>query len=474
MRGLVDSGAEVSVIGADLNPQMRPEAAPIIRGVGGECLRTKGWGRIEVQLAGGVKEWLTGLVVAGDQIILGMPFLQEQKAAMFLDLGILVLKDTPYQLETLRKRKEMVNIHEIITDPDLGECKTREAEREVNLFESTVFSEDAQARILHLIRGHPELFSETMGTVELVEHDIELCSEGIINDKLRRYSDSQKVIIERELEKMLAEGVIRDSKSPYASAVVLVKKSAGDWRFCIDYRQLNRHTKKDKYPLPFMRDLLFGVKKQSFFIALDLRAGYWQIPLKKSAIEKTAFRTHKGLFEFLVMPFGLVNAPATFQRFMDKLLGDLYWQGVSCYLDDILMGAETEEECLRLFEEVVKRLSKAGCRVKLSKCQFGPKELVYLGFLLGEGCLKPVAEKVKCIEELMSPRCQRELRSALGLLGFYRPFIPGFGSIAAPLNELLTKGVKFEWTARHEEAFRKLTSGLANRTLQTVLDSTLR
>lgn len=477
MNGLLDSGAEVSVIGTDLAPRLSPGVAPRIRGVGDALVKTLGWGEIDIVLADGAQKTVKGLVLPGDGLILGMPFLTGERATIYLELGMAMIGDSAYQLEAgspsaAGKAVGSLNIYDVVPQADAGEPKMPVSDLSApNPFEGTIFSAGATETIKGWLTRYDRLFSDTMGTTDLVEHEIIFEAPTACNDRLRRYSDSQKIIIEKELDKMLAEGVIRPSKSPFASAVVLVKKKGGDWRFCIDYRRLNKHTKKDQYPLPFMRDLIHGVKHARFFVALDLRAGYWQIPMARSSVEKTAFRTHRGLYEFTVMPFGLVNAPATFQRFMDQLLGDLYSQGISCYLDDVLIASETEEDCLRLLKEVLARLDDAGCRVKLSKCQFGPSSLTYLGFLLSKGSLKPLEEKVRAIEELMSPRCQRELRSALGLLGFYRIFIPDFGNIAAPLNELLKKNVPFTWGKDHETAFRKLTKALAARSLATPLDT---
>ena len=148
-------------------------------------------------------------------------------------------------------------------------------------------------------------------------------------------------MVQTEVQKTLVDGVIRPSDSAYAPEVVLVMKHTKDWRFCLDFRQLNLATVRDKYPLPRIADLVRAVQGSRYFAALDLKAGYWQIPMDKASIKYTAFRCFLGLYEFLVMPFGLTNAPATFQRCMDFLFGDLRFKGVLCYLDDILVHSPT-------------------------------------------------------------------------------------------------------------------------------------
>ena len=198
--------------------------------------------------------------------------------------------------------------------------------------------------------------------------------------------------MEEELDKMLAAGVVRPSCSPYVSEVVLVKKKTGDWRFCVDFRPLNRITVLDKHPLPRIQDLVRAVRDSTHFVALDLRAGYWQILMEEKSIPLTAFRCVRGLFEFLVMPFGLSNAPATFQRAMEHIFGDLYFSGALTYLDDILVHGRSFDEVLDRLRTVLERLRTAGLTLNLAKCDFFPTAVRYLSSAPTQNGLTPLLE----------------------------------------------------------------------------------
>lgn len=175
---------------------------------------------------------------------------------------------------------------------------------------------------------------------------------------------------------------------------------------------------KDQFPLPRVDALLRAVKVSHFFIALDLRSGYWQLPVAAESVNKTAFRTHMGLFEFLRMPFGLVNAPATFQRYMQTLFGDLFYDGILVYLDNILVHASTFDELMLRFSVVLERLLAAGLTLNLEKCAFCPPRLKYLGHFLSEGQMSPKLERVEALKRRKRPTSTKELRSILGFFSY--------------------------------------------------------
>lgn len=216
-----------------------------------------------------------------------------------------------------------------------------------------------------------------------------------------------------------------------------IKKANGTWRFCIDFRPLNAVTRLDSQPLPRISDLVRAVGGSKYFAALDLRSGYWQIAMSPESIPYTAFRCCGGLYEFTVMPFGLVNAPATFQRAMMTVLSDLVDQGVQVYLDDILVHASTFCECHVLLADVLNRLERAGLTVNLQKCVFYPHEVLYLGHLLGGGTRRPNPKRVDILSRWKIPTNVSELRSLLGALTYYHEYVPRFAELARRPSDLL-------------------------------------
>ncbi|CAN2387863.1 Reverse transcriptase (RNA-dependent DNA polymerase), partial [Pristimantis euphronides] len=268
--------------------------------------------------------------------------------------------------------------------------------------------------------------------------------------------------VKKLLNHMLATGVVRESQSPWAAPVVLVKKKDGSIRFCVDYRKLNSCTIRDSYPLPRIEESLSALGKARYFSTLDLASGYWQVPMAEQDREKTAFILPMGLFEFDRMPFGLSNAPGTFQRLMEKCLGDLNFESVLIYLDDIIVYSHTFEEHLQRLEQVFDRLKKHGLKIKPKKCHLFQEEIEYLGHSVSKHGVKPSPEKVAAVQQWPTPTTLRELRAFLGIAGYYRRFIKDFAKIAGPLHELLRgtaggpKNRPIPWGVRQEEAFQKL------------------
>ena len=238
---------------------------------------------------------------------------------------------------------------------------------------------------------------------------------------------------------MLEHKLIRPSDSPWTSPVVLVRKKNGKLRFCVDYRKVNAVTKKDAYSLPRIDEMLNALAGCSWFSTLDLASGYWQVAMDPRDREKTAFTTRYGIYEFNVMPFGLCNAPATFQRLMDHVYKGIAWKFVVVYLDDTIVYSRTFDEHLTHLKRVFNRIKQAGLRLNIEKCTFWMHQLPFLGHLISATGIAPDPQKVEAVQQIQPPKNLTALRSFLGLAGYYRQFIQNFSSIARPLNSLLQK-----------------------------------
>ncbi|GFX50886.1 hypothetical protein TNCV_2732371 [Trichonephila clavipes] len=242
---------------------------------------------------------------------------------------------------------------------------------------SPELSDEQRNKLSELLRKFSGLFTKTDKSTAAktnVKHRIFTGDHAPINQRAYRVSPTERRIIHEEVQKMLDEGIVQPSESPWSSPVVLVRKKDGSWRFCVDYRKLNSVTKKDVYPLPRIDDTLDCLKGAKFFSSMDLRSGYWQIEIDEADREKTAFITPEGLYEFKVMPFGLCNAPATFERMMDNLLRHFKWTMCLCYLDDIIVFSETFEDHLIRLRLVLKCLQEAGLKLNSKKCLFAAQE----------------------------------------------------------------------------------------------------
>ncbi|KAL3523596.1 hypothetical protein ACH5RR_016430 [Cinchona calisaya] len=271
-----------------------------------------------------------------------------------------------------------------------------------------------------------------------------------------------------QLEELLDKGFIRPSTSPWGAPVLFVKKKDGSLRLCIDYRELNKVTIKNKYPLPRIDDLFDQLKGAIVFSKIDLRSGYHQLKIKSDDVSKTAFRTRYGHYEFLVMPFGLTNAPAAFMDLMNRVFKPYLDQFVIVFIDDILVYSKTKEEHQDHLRTVLGILRKEKLYAKFSKCEFWLKSIAFLGHVISEHGVSADPKKIEAIVDWHRPTNVTKVRSFLGLAGYYRKFVEGFSVIAIPLTRLTQKRSKFEWTSECERSFQELKQKLISAPILTL------
>ena len=290
----------------------------------------------------------------------------------------------------------------------------------------------------------------------VVEMKIDTGNARPINQRAYRMPLCKMKQVEEEIQTMLREDIIEPSCSPWASPVTLVPKKDGSVRICGDYRRLNEVTLKDAYPLPRIQDIFDQLSGAKVFTTIDLKSGYWQVRMSPDSKEKTAISTHRGLFQFKRMQFGLTNAPAVFQRMMNSVLAK--YLGVSCliYLDDVVIYSRNEETHRVHVEEVLAELEKHGLAVKESKCSFGLSEVKLLGFVVCAEGLKADPDKVAAIRDMAPPTDKKGVRRVLGSANYYHQLMVHYADVVAPLTNLTRKTVKFDWDEKCQEAWRKL------------------
>ncbi|GMI67673.1 hypothetical protein HRI_000436600 [Hibiscus trionum] len=268
--------------------------------------------------------------------------------------------------------------------------------------------------------------------------------------------------LKKQIQELEDKGFIRPSISPWGAPVLFVKKKDGTMRLCIDYRQLNKVTIKNKYPLPRIEDLFDQLKHAAVFSKIDLRSGYYQMRVREEDVPKTAFRTRYGHYEFLVMPFGLTNAPAAFMDLMNRVFKPYLDKFVVVFIDDILVYSRNKEEHADHLRIVLQTLRNHQLFAKFTKCEFWLSEVSFLGHIISAEGIKVDSKKIQAILDWRPPRNVSEVRSFLGLAGYYRRFVKGFSVIAAPLTKLLRKDVIFEWSEKQQRSFDQLKQALTH------------
>ena len=488
LKGVLDCGSERTLVSEatarEVGLKRQPSRVRVV-GAGQESLKVHGCASCDVTVSdsGGTVSLEVLIVECGDKVLLGTDFLRAAEIRIDFASGEVTCFGVPISqapvtvcrcvtedgLDLEEEMQETDYLHESLQESKT--CKNQQ-ESQVKLGHLT---QEKEEQVLQVLKKYDVFTREGMelGRVDLIEHNIEL-SERPRTKKVYPVPPALREKVDKQVQDMLKKGVIRECQSPYASPILLVKKKGtDDYRFCTDFRELNRCTVKDCFPLPRVESLLASVgTDMCWFSQLDQTAAYWQVKLAEDAQLKTAFLTEQGQYCYQTLAFGMCNGPATYQRLMTKIFKDLLHKSVVIYLDDTLLFSRTFSEHLKLLEEVCSRLESYGIRLNPRKCSFAQKEVKFLAHIISEGCIRPAESNVEAISKYKKPTTKTEVLRFLGMVGYFRHLIPRFSVRAAPLTDL-TRGEQMKWTEEADVAFRDLCEAISSHPVVRPADSSL-
>lgn len=371
------------------------------------------------------------------------------------------------KITAFEDKSNTVNCNRILDKSTLTPFLREEININTDLTETQINS------VVNLINKYRICFAQNLselGHTNLTEMDIELEDQTPVVHRPYRLSYSERKIVRDMVQELIENDIAEESKSSYASPIILVTKKTGGYRMCVDFRSLNRKTKKDHFPMPRIDDQLDMLNGNKYYTSLDLASGYYQIPLRAECRHLTAFVTPDGLYQFKKMPFGLVNSPAVFQRTINKVLGNTRFKSTLAYMDDILIPGRDFEEELERLEDAFKLLRDAGLTLNLKKCNFFKEELEYLGYEISVSGIRPGKGKIIAVEQFPTPRNVHEVRQFIGLASYFRKFIKNFAIIARPLTDLTRKECTWCWDTDQQSSFKELKDALIQRPLLGIYD----
>ena len=452
---LLDTGSVASFISTDIFYELSPKKiqdtkneslVPHFRCAAGQVMEPVGYYSVPLTIEKKVHTRHPFYIVPTLQegCILGMDFINQHKARIDADDETLsIVTNDKRHTVSLKQNGDTLNaIKEDGTDP----------------FALPHLSDEERPVIRDVLEKYAYLFAEddltALGKTSVFEHEIVLKpdSEPFV---LRPYRTAinKRPFLQQHIKDMLRHNIIRPSKSPYRSPIVLAEKKDGKPRFCVDYRRLNKQTRKDPYPIPRIDETLDSFYGCQYFTTLDLFSGYWQVEIREEDKYKTAFNTMYGHYEFNRMPFGLCNAPSTFQRLMDTVLEEVLRKFALVYIDDLIIYSKTIEEHAFHLTCVFDKLEAAGLKIKRPKCLFAQQSVAYLGHIVSSLGNAPDDKKIKAVKEFPVPTNVDKVRSFVGLASYYRRFIPNFADKAHALTRLTRKNVAWQWGAAEQSAF---------------------
>lgn len=388
------------------------------------------------------------------QLLLGTEFLQQTELSIFAGKlkSIKKLSEEKKEVSTKHKNNSVEKIEENVQEKNKYEEEINEmmmidaTEDSDELFNSIKELPDEIQYLILNYEPNPTRSSE-------VEMRIILTDDEPIHQRPRRLARQESLEVEAEVQKLMKQGIIVPSNSEYASPIVPVRRKNGNIRLCVDYRQINKKTIKDRYPLPIIEDQLERLRDAKIFSTIDLKNGFHHIDVNPKSRKYTSFVTQAGQYEFTKTPFGLSNGPAIFQRFIDKIFKDLERQGiVLTFIDDLIIPARCKEEAFNHLKLVLQRASEFGLEINWSKCQFLRTDITYLGYQVSNNEIRPSETKIKDVLRYPEPKSKKALQSFLGLTGYFRKFIKDYAKIAKPLSDLIKKENEFKMEAEQKIA----------------------
>ena len=445
--GFVDSGSKITILGEKeskaLHLKLIPNSKIAIQTISGV---THTLGQAEVQLTIGQITRRVKLHVMANfryQLLIGLDIGRPFGLTIYLSNSSVSVPPS------IKSEQQYICLNVTSTDPQITQM--------LNKY-SDVFAKD----------------ESDIGRITAVKHKIITRPHPPIQMRHYRRPQSEYDKINAIVKDLEEKGLIRKSQSPWAFPVVLAyrKDSNEKDRFCNDYRHLNQITIDDKMPLPRIDDIIDRFRKAKYYTSLDVKWGYWHIEMDPDSVEKTAFITNEGHYEWLVMPFGLKNAPATFQRIIQHILSERLYKGVLNYLDDIMIYSETVKEHLETLEFVFNKMRENNIKLKMSKCKFMQTEVEFLGHVIGHNYVKPSPRLVESVSKFPIPTNVRKIREFLGLTSYMRRFIKGYAQIAKPLYKLLEKDTLFHWDTDQQQAFETLIAALTSKPILAIFDPT--
>ena len=341
-------------------------------------------------------------------------------------------------------------------------------------FNTNELDESLPSVVVSLLQEYDDVFSNDMPSglppIRRIEHQIDFVPSATVPNRPAYRSNLEETKeLQRQVEELLTKGHVRESISPCAVPVLLVPKKDGTWRMCVDYRAINNITIKYRHHIPRLDDMLDELHGSCIFTKIDLKSGYHQIRMKEGNEWKTAFKIKYGLYEWLIMPFGLINAPSTFMR-LNHALHAFISRFVVVYFDDILVYSKNLDEHINHLHCVLAVLRKEKLYANLKKCSFCMDKIVFLSYVVSAKGIEVNEEKVKTIKEWSTPKSITEVRNFHGLSSFYRRFVKNFSTLAAPLTEIVKISVGFKWGSEQNRAFIEIKERLCGAPLLALPD----
>lgn len=383
-------------------------------------------------------------------------------------VDVVITRGVPIITKIKSERHDLVNVqaeqspsYSVLTENDIMMIEPAISKVETKYLPCVVNIQDVvlKQEIIAMIDD----YQPVRGQSSHIKMQITMSDEIPVYQNPRRLSPMEREVAQSMVDQYIREGIVRPSRSPYASPILLRKKKNNTYRFCVDYRKLNDKIVKDRYPLPLMEDVIEALQDAEVFSSIDLKNGFFHVDMAEESIKYTAFITPDGQYEFLKAPFGLCNSPAIFQRFINDIFRDAMMKKVlRLYLDDIMVPAIDELTNLQRLKETFNIAANNGLIINFEKCQFLQRKITFLGNVIENHGIRPSDEKTKAIRDFPQPKTPKQIQSFLGLTGFFRKFIPRYAQIARPISDLLRDGTKFTFGTAQKAAFAELKEKLCS------------